>query len=136
MFWKDSIKGLTTAASLWAVAAVGLSIGAGLYLPAVAATVLILIILALLKPLERRYFKKAQSNGMKLSLKPGTSLTILQDSLKKLNINHNLVNVQIEIDEEKEVVFLMFKSLDKSQLLDICTAIKESLKIEKIELID
>jgi uncharacterized membrane protein YhiD involved in acid resistance len=39
---REIIRGLTTAASVWAVAAVGLAVGGGLYLAAVSATVLIL----------------------------------------------------------------------------------------------
>ncbi|HET9604798.1 MAG TPA: MgtC/SapB family protein [Gemmatimonadales bacterium] len=53
---QEVIRGLTTAASLWAVAAIGLAVGGGLYFPAVAATALILLILLGLKPLERRLF--------------------------------------------------------------------------------
>jgi len=48
----DVIKGLTTAASLWTVAAIGLAVGGGLYLAAMVATVIILVILAGIKPLE------------------------------------------------------------------------------------
>jgi len=51
----EVIRGLTTAASVWSVAAIGLAVGGGLYTEAVAATVIILIILAGLKPLERRF---------------------------------------------------------------------------------
>jgi len=47
---------LTTAASLWTVAAVGLAVGGGLYVAAATATGLIVIILAGLKPIERRLF--------------------------------------------------------------------------------
>jgi len=50
------VRGLTTAASLWTVAAVGLAVGGGLYVAATTATVLIVVILAGLKPLERRLF--------------------------------------------------------------------------------
>ena len=42
----EIVRGLTTAASLWSVAAVGLAAGGGLYLAAFSATVIILIILA------------------------------------------------------------------------------------------
>ncbi len=42
----EVVRGLTTAASLWSVAAVGLAVGGGLYIEAVAATVVILLILA------------------------------------------------------------------------------------------
>src|ERR1700722_8647947 len=41
LFWKNKIKGLTTAASIWAVAAVGLAIGGGLYVEALVTTILI-----------------------------------------------------------------------------------------------
>ena len=46
---KDEVHGLTTAASVWAVAAVGLSIGFGYYLMMLIAVLLILIILQLNK---------------------------------------------------------------------------------------
>src|ERR1700761_1083762 len=52
---NEVVKGLTTAASLWAVAAVGLAVGGGLYLAAGAATLIILVILAGVKPLEERF---------------------------------------------------------------------------------
>jgi putative Mg2+ transporter-C (MgtC) family protein len=51
----EVVKGLTTAASLWAVAAVGLAVGGGLYLAAGAATAIVLVILAGVKPLEERF---------------------------------------------------------------------------------
>lgn len=51
----EVIRGLTTAASVWAVAGVGLAVGGGLYTAAVAATVIMLVILAGVKPLEKRF---------------------------------------------------------------------------------
>jgi uncharacterized membrane protein YhiD involved in acid resistance len=54
IFHKEIIRGLTTAASLWVVAAVGLAVGGGLYAAAVATSALALAILAVMKPLERR----------------------------------------------------------------------------------
>ena len=48
----EIVRGLTTAASLWTVAAIGLAVGGGLYIAAVAATLIILTILAAAKPLE------------------------------------------------------------------------------------
>lgn len=57
---QEIVRGLTTAASLWAVAAIGLAVGGGLYLAAVSTTVLILAILVGLKPLERRLIIRRQ----------------------------------------------------------------------------
>lgn len=51
----EIVRGLTTAASLWAVAAVGLAVGSGLYIGAAASTIIMLVILAWLKPLSEHY---------------------------------------------------------------------------------
>jgi putative Mg2+ transporter-C (MgtC) family protein len=50
--YRGHIRGLTTAASLWSVAAVGTAAGAGLAILAVMATVLILVVLSLLDRIE------------------------------------------------------------------------------------
>ena len=67
----EVIRGLTTAASLWSVAAVGLAVGGGLYIAAAAATLIILIILAGLKPLEKRFFIARQRREVRLVVRRG-----------------------------------------------------------------
>jgi putative Mg2+ transporter-C (MgtC) family protein len=49
---RGNIRGLTTAASLWAVAAIGTAAGAGLLVMAVIGTILILVVLAVLDRVE------------------------------------------------------------------------------------
>lgn len=49
---RGSVRGLTTGAGMWLAGAVGLAVGAGLYMIAIAATVLALIILFIMKRLE------------------------------------------------------------------------------------
>jgi putative Mg2+ transporter-C (MgtC) family protein len=55
------VRGLTTAVSIWTVAAIGLAIGGGLYFAGIASTAIILIILAGVKPLEEAYRARNQS---------------------------------------------------------------------------
>lgn len=62
------VRGLTTAAGLWATAAIGLAAGSGMYLAALWATALIWLILAVLKPLERRLFARRQARSRRLRL--------------------------------------------------------------------
>ena len=50
--YRGNIRGLTTAASLWSVAAIGTAAGAGLFVVAITGTVLILVILSLLDQVE------------------------------------------------------------------------------------
>ena len=52
---RGSVTGLTTAATLFVVASVGMAVGGGLYLTAVFATVLILFALALLGKIEGHF---------------------------------------------------------------------------------
>jgi len=68
---NEVVKGLTTAASLWAVAAVGLAVGGGLYVAAIAATVIILLILAGLKPIEERLRSGREPVALHLTVERG-----------------------------------------------------------------
>ncbi|MDR0302138.1 MAG: MgtC/SapB family protein [Treponema sp.] len=52
----SNIRGLTTAASLWLTAAIGLTIGAGMYITAITAEVLALIALIVLHKVEVKIF--------------------------------------------------------------------------------
>ena len=52
-----SVRGLTTAASIWAVAAVGLAVGAGLYVAAATTAVLVLVVLFLSRLEEKMELK-------------------------------------------------------------------------------
>ncbi len=53
-----NVRGLTTAASLWAVSCVGIAVGAGFYSGAVAATIFIFLTLITLKKAERLFSKR------------------------------------------------------------------------------
>jgi putative Mg2+ transporter-C (MgtC) family protein len=54
--WRtsDTVRGLTTAASIWLVAAIGLLVGTGMYALAVFTTVMSLVTLLALRPARRR----------------------------------------------------------------------------------
>jgi putative Mg2+ transporter-C (MgtC) family protein len=52
----NNIRGLTTAASLWLTAAVGLTIGAGMYIAALSVVILALITLILMRFIEGKLF--------------------------------------------------------------------------------
>ncbi|TMF94675.1 MAG: MgtC/SapB family protein [Chloroflexi bacterium] len=55
---KDLVRGLTTAATIWAVAAIGMAAGTSQYIVALFTTLLILSVLMVLKPIEKRFFKR------------------------------------------------------------------------------
>ena len=55
---KEGVRGLTTAASLWVVAAIGLAVGCGFYVAALTASLLAMAVLFFLKYLENFVFGK------------------------------------------------------------------------------
>ncbi len=59
--------GLTTAATIWAVAAVGLSVGAGMYEAAIMVTVLLLFVLAILDKVGKYFFSSGSLKTLKVS---------------------------------------------------------------------
>lgn len=78
----EVIRGLTTAASLWAVAGIGLATGGGMYVGAIGATAILLMILAGLKPLERRFIAPRQQRRVRLVVeRGGLTLDQLHDTL-------------------------------------------------------
>jgi putative Mg2+ transporter-C (MgtC) family protein len=78
----EVVRGLTTAASLWTVAAIGLAVGGGLYIEAIAATVIILIILAGIKPLETRLQARNRTHELRIEAERGRlSLDTLRQTL-------------------------------------------------------
>ena len=63
-----SIRGLTTAASLWVVAAIGMASGAGYYSAAVITTVLVLVSLWPLRILAFRIFERIRPGKLRLEV--------------------------------------------------------------------
>lgn len=65
---KGSVRGLTTAAGIWMVAAIGMSVGVGMYVVAVISTLLILVILVWLDKVEHRANIGANLRTVRLTL--------------------------------------------------------------------
>jgi len=79
---NEVVRGLTTAASLWSVAGIGLAVGGGMYTAAISATVIILLILAGVKPLERRFIAVKQQRALSLVAEAGSvTLRGVQEAL-------------------------------------------------------
>ncbi|MDQ6669751.1 MAG: MgtC/SapB family protein [Chloroflexota bacterium] len=81
IFQRDGgvVRGLTTAASVWVVAAIGLSVGGGMYVTGAMATAISLLILAGLKPLERRVVRRRPAASARLGLELDAELLPVRD---------------------------------------------------------
>jgi putative Mg2+ transporter-C (MgtC) family protein len=88
IFRRNTVRGLTTAASLWAVAGVGLTAGAGLYIPAAAGTFFMLLIQAGMRPIEAHFFKhEAQRQRLLIET---TNTPALLAHIPHMSASHNM----------------------------------------------
>jgi putative Mg2+ transporter-C (MgtC) family protein len=83
-----AVVGLTTAATIWVVGAIGAAVGAGMYIDAGGTTILMMLILVGLRPLEHRLAAKRRRVHATIRVKPGVSF----DDLEKL-IESNGVHI-------------------------------------------
>ncbi|MGC4028174.1 MAG: MgtC/SapB family protein [Steroidobacteraceae bacterium] len=91
----EVIRGLTTAASLWAVAAVGLAVGGGLYTAALTATVIVVVILAVMKPIERMIFRRNRTRQISISIEPArTSVLDITAELDAAGVTVTDINIR------------------------------------------
>ena len=83
-----SVRGLTTAASLWVVAAIGMASGAGYYSAAVITTAIVLISLWPLRIVAFRIFERIRPGELRLEveLKGGESPSVLLDALESKGV--------------------------------------------------
>src|SRR5215210_7568511 len=87
IFRREVVKGLTTAASIWAIAAVGLAVGGGMFLAAGSATLLALDLLVLAKPLKTKMFpNREEARRVRLIVERGTPLAQLRDEIEAAEV--------------------------------------------------
>jgi putative Mg2+ transporter-C (MgtC) family protein len=106
------IRGLTTAAGLWTVAAIGLAAGGGMYYAAWIATFIVVIILWLLKPLEKRIFRKYRVQVIRLTIDPDAGQAITT-ALEELIAVENLEFIGLTLERNTRGSFIVLRFSNK-----------------------
>lgn len=104
IFKNDNrVNGITTAATIWAVAAVGMGIGAGFYLASGYASLFILFVLGGLPYVEDLISRKNHFKFLKVECKQSDdALKIIEEIIKESGVKFTLMN---QIWEMKNVTF-------------------------------
>lgn len=130
-----NIKGLTTAASLWAVACIGLAIGIGYYSAALASTAFVVIILDVFNRLEdTKIFGPKQTVRIAVSIKdrPG-HLAILAQALGEIGVSIKNIKIERYDDQDEVVVLLKLKMTEDVTEQDIFNKLYDIKAVGKIE---
>ena len=132
---KGSIRGLTTAAGIWMVAALGLAVGVGLYVIAIISTILILFTLVSLEQYERR--TNLDREGKIIHLKAAEiveDLTRYEKLLGEYKVSLHNVLVEYNYSEQKTDLKFIVLSRSTTDFVSLFSHMRNIYRTEYISL--
>lgn len=128
---RESIKGLTTAAGLWATSAVGMAVGCGIYLVGVILAVLVVMIQELARIRLYREEDKLSTVIIELENKPGAAKDIIEWIEEKGIEVHNVVSRKTEKHTQSLTLHVYWGDIASKQVL--LTLLDERDGVKQIE---
>lgn len=112
--YGGTIRGLTTAASIWTVAGIGLVVGAGMYAAAIFTTLVILLSLVFLNNFEKLFTKGKTSNNIieivaLPELKINNVVAVFEQygltikNVEIVKVENNVRNIFIKIERKRDL---------------------------------
>lgn len=124
---RHRIKGLTTAAGMWASACLGLAIGIGFYFGAILAAILVFVSLALLPRVEGYFYEKSRVIDLYAEIHSAGALKGFKNYAKDAGISVCNVHLSHDAPMSTNAVNLYFtvripKGMTKSDMLNFLEA--------------
>jgi putative Mg2+ transporter-C (MgtC) family protein len=131
---REIVRGLTTAASIWAVAAIGLAVGGGLYLAAIIATGLVLVILAVVRPIEWRFFGHRRARQLSLMVDAQEiSVSDIKAEIEAANLRLDRMVIRSSDSPEADRIELFLGgSSSEEQLLSLIESLRRFAGVREI----
>lgn len=131
---RHQVKGLTTAAGLWATACMGLAIGIGFYKAAIVACLLIVFATVVLHRLDNNMLVKANVLDVYLEFSKGASITYVLDRIKQLGITVDFIEiVKPSYDSTASAAIMTIRLKSKKVRIDIISQISLIDGVEFVE---
>ena len=134
MHRENVIRGLTTAAGLWTVAAIGLAVGGGMYAAAVIATAVAWVILAALKPFERRFAKRKTLPQVRMNFTGRASLAAIEQVLRARDLPASTIVTRRIPDDGDEVTVEFARGFDRGALGPLADALRGVAGVASVSL--
>jgi putative Mg2+ transporter-C (MgtC) family protein len=132
-----TVSGLTTAASLWVAAAIGLTVGAGVYFIATVGTVIVLASLSPLSKLEAKLFRFNRNEALKVEMSDQVlNLAEVFSVCRELNIPIRRISLMSENESKNGLprsAVLNYSSTDSSRREVLLKRIREIHGITRVE---
>ena len=131
---RNVIRGLTTAASVWAVAGIGLAAGGGLYVPAAMGAAFMLLIQGGMRPIERRMFRH-QAIRHRIAITTSSAfllLPVIQEMLAGTEASLRSIEFDRKDSGKAEKVELTLHATSERDMLTLVNRLHEVEGVEKI----
>lgn len=131
---KEIIKGLTTAAAIWVVAAIGLACGSGLLAEAVIATILTMVILIALRPVRTFIHRPPAVHTLHIeaNIAENSLFMPIQEIFQQAHIT--IEQVQIQTGRRSEKLEIKCRATNTTQITHIVHSIRELPEVETVQL--
>ncbi|HLL77910.1 MAG TPA: MgtC/SapB family protein [Ktedonobacteraceae bacterium] len=115
---KEKVKGLTTAASIWVMAAVGIACGAGLLWEAATTTLLTLIVLVVFQQIEDRLVRHVQTGIKHIHLETSSIEGDLLSTLYAICARNHITieRIRIQSENDRSIIGLLCEAAPSSSL--------------------
>ncbi len=133
---NSNVKGLTTAASLWTVACIGLVAGSGFYEIAIAITALVFVVLSFYSLIVKRLTKVPQMNKVIIDFKPNAEIASnVLCTLDSFGVDLGEVKVNMPMGEcldltSAEISFIPLNYQQLGKILKSLENTKEAVNIK------
>ncbi|MFB4170098.1 MgtC/SapB family protein [Virgibacillus sp. JSM 102003] len=124
-----TIRGLTTAASIWAVAGLGLVVGAGMYAPALFTTLIILLSLVFLNNFEKLFTKGRSSYLIEIVALPDLKINNIVSIFEAYNLSIKQVEIE-RVDNDLRNIFI---KIDRDPDLDRVSLFAEVSNLKHVK---
>ncbi len=134
---KQQVKGLTTAAGLWASAIMGLAIGAGFYFGAIMGFLLIILSITLFGRLEKWLVSRSKSINLYVEYSDSEDIGKIIERLKGMNIkilDIDIIRMRSSGGLQPGATFsvLMKKKMDHSEIMAAVGSIPTVVLVEEV----
>ncbi len=130
-----NIKGLTTAATIWLSAAVGLACGAGEFFPAAVALLIALCTLIIMEKIEEKIFPAKKIKTLNLICERETfNLAKIQDILSENKVIVDNVDMSVAKGSSRIKVFFQIHIPNFLDTAAFCATLEQTAFVAKIEL--
>lgn len=123
---KGSVRGLTTAAGIWMIAAIGLAVGVGMYFIAVIATLFILFILLQLEKIEHKVSLGSESRIIRIKISGIIeNVEAYRLCLKQYKIHLSTVYVDYDYAQDISFLNLVILAKEKTDYVGVIAALRQ-----------